>query len=60
LISLFKWNVSFPSGRDSGQEVFTTWKIQDGFSGDLVLTHRVKADQIPDREAFRQKIRWSK
>ena len=58
LWSTLKWNVTHPSGASGGQEVFTTWKIKDGFTGDIILEYSVKNDGTPYREVLRQPITW--
>ena len=58
LVTILKWNVSYPSGASGGQEVFTTWKIKDGFTGDIILEYSVKNDGTPYREALRQPVTW--
>lgn len=54
-----KWELSHPSGGLQGQETYTTWKIVDGFAGDIVLDHRVMNDTTPYRKGLTQVVPWS-
>ena len=58
LWTTLKYNVSYPSASYSGQQVYTAWKIKDGFSGDMIMEFSIKNDGTPYREALRQTITW--
>ena len=56
--TILKYDVKYPSGGYSGQSVFTTWKIVDGFVGDVVLNYRVGNEGAAKRQVLLQAIRW--
>lgn len=55
-----KWNKEDPWGGSAGQEVYTTWKVIEGFSGDLVVSYRVKKDGENYQQVLRQTVAWTK
>lgn len=59
-VSLLKYEVDYPTGGYSGQDVFLTWKIVDGFSGKIEVNARVKKDQgSPYEPALRVTVPWT-
>lgn len=58
LWTILKWNISYPSGSAGGQTVFTTWKIKDGFSGEVIVEYDVKNEGSAYREVLRQPVTW--
>lgn len=58
--TILKYDVEHPSGGYGGQSVFTTWKIVDGFVGDIILNYRVGNDGGARRQVLLQSIHWNK
>ncbi|MEM1294863.1 MAG: hypothetical protein AAGH89_05815 [Verrucomicrobiota bacterium] len=53
-----KWDIDYPSGGYGGQETFVTWKVIDGFSGDIVLNYRVSKEGAEKRQVLLQTVPW--
>lgn len=53
-----KWDVDYPSGRSGGQFTFTTYKIMEGYKGDIVVNYKVKNDDTKYRQVFRESVSW--
>lgn len=55
-----KWNVVNPSGGGtSGQRIYATWKIKDGFSGEILLEYNIGNEGMPFRKVLNLPISWT-
>ena len=59
MYTTLKYNVEYPTGRYSGQSVFRTWKVVDGYSGAIILEYKVRNGGDEYREVLNQQVEWN-